>query len=129
MYQSEQNRSSIPQLIKEKKSPVLKSRGDNAYYGTADKQNVAISLKIITAKGQQRAIHYHDIISPMDFDGGSEILLSTSRVTVTITGHNLDDLFDEIIQHRVMWVKELSNSFDSSTANTPVIEEIRFEED
>lgn len=128
MYQSEQNRSSIPQLIKEKKSLVLKSRGNNAYYGTTDKQSVAISLKIITAKGQQRAIHYHDIISPMDFEGESEIILTTSRMTITIKGKNLDDLFDEIIQHRVMWVKELSNSFATNNNNDPVIETIQFEE-
>ena len=128
MHQYEQNKSSIPQLIREKKSPILKSRGNNAYYGTVDKQNLAVALKIITAQGQQRAIHYHDIISPMDFDGEATIVLMTTRMAVFIKGRNLNDLFDEIIQHRVMWVKELSNSFSKASNDDPTIEEIRFEE-
>ena len=71
--QSEQN-SILPTLLKEKRSPVLKSRGTSKFYGVADeREGNVIALKFITEVGEQRAIHYHDILSPMDYNGESKI--------------------------------------------------------
>lgn len=127
MHQSEQSRD-LPTLIKSQRSPILKSRGNNEFYGIADnREGNAISLKFITALGEQKAIHYHDILSPMDYDGESKIILSTTRLTVSIKGNNLDDLFDHIIQHQVKWIKEPDGSFVHIEDKEPLVEEIRFE--
>lgn len=111
MRQSELNRS-IPSLIKERSNPILKTRGTSEFYGIAEeREGNVIALKFITSLGEQKAIHYHDIVSPMDYNGDSEIRLMTTRVTVIIKGRNLDGLFDHIIQHQVKWVREPENSF------------------
>ena len=128
MHQSEQSRD-LPTLIKSQRSPILKSRGNNEFFGIADnREGNAISLKFITALGEQKAIHYHDILSPMDYDGECEIILSTTRLTITIKGNNLDDLFDHIIQHQVKWIKEPDQSFSDKREGDVEITSIRFEE-
>ena len=40
-----------------------------------------------------------------------KITISTTRLTITIQGKNLDDLFDHIIQHQVKWIKGPDVSF------------------
>jgi len=126
--QSGDQQSSIPSIIRNRKSPALKSRGESSFYGILDeRKGYAISLKFIQEAGTQRAIHYHDIISPIDFDGNEEITISTSRLMVTIKGKNLGDLFDHIIQHRVMWVSEPQGSFSSPEEGEVEIEEFQFE--
>lgn len=128
MRQSELNRS-IPNLIKERSNPILKTRGTSEFYGIAEeREGNVIALKFITSLGEQKAIHYHDIISPMDYNGDSEIRLMTLRVTVIINGRNLDSLFDYIIQHQVKWVKEPENSFTQGLKEDALeITSIRFE--
>ena len=110
-HQSEQSKS-IPLLLRDKKPSVLQSRGDGQFYGYADeKMGNVIALKFIAASGEQKAIHYHDVCSPMEFNGDNEIRLSTTRVAIIIKGANLERLFDRIIQHQVMWIKEPDGSF------------------
>ncbi len=129
MHQSEQNKTAISQIIAKKKSPALKSRGTSPFFGTTVKEEISVSLKLIDATGGQKAFHYHDLQSPMEFDGTSEIAISTSRLSIKIFGKNLNELFDGIIQHRVMWIKELSNSFHfQQEAKEPVVEGILIEE-
>ncbi len=127
MRQSEQNRS-IPDLIRERNSTILKSRGTSNFYGVADKQEGhVVALKFIAAAGEQKAVHYHDILSPMDYNGSSEITLLTPRLAITIRGKNLDDLFDHIIQHQVKWIQEPQNEFCPIEKNQLEVTEIRFE--
>jgi hypothetical protein len=128
MHQSERSKSSIPHLIRDKKTPILRSRGNSVYFGVTDRGTTSITLKFITSTGQQRAINYHDILSPMDYDGESEILLRTRLLEVCIKGRNLEDLFDEIIQHRVMWISEPQSSFANDDAEQPEVTSIRFED-
>jgi hypothetical protein len=126
MYQQESDRT-IPSIMKDH-SPALKSRGNSQFYGLSNERELAITLKVITANGSQKAMHYHDIISPMDYNGDSEIILCTTRLKVVITGRNLDILFDYIIQHRVMWLKEPEESFSLTDDNDAEIEAVRFED-
>jgi hypothetical protein len=127
MSQSELNRS-IPSLIKERRNSILQSRGSSEFFGVADKnEGHVLALKIILAEGDQKAIHYHDILSPMNFSGGSEITLSTTRIAIIIAGKNLDDLFDHIIQHQVKWLKEPEASFAEVSDGEVEISSIRFE--
>ncbi|MEZ4991929.1 MAG: hypothetical protein R2824_16020 [Saprospiraceae bacterium] len=128
MHQSEQSRNRSLQILRDKKSSVLKSRGDSEFFGYADKnEGNVIALKFITTLGEQKAIHYHDIVSPMDYNGETEIRLSTTRLAIIINGKNLDDLFDHIIQHQVKWVKEPDNDFPMIGESEVEISYIRFE--
>ncbi len=127
MHQSEQNRS-IPTLIKQGQNSILKSRGNNPFFGISDeKEGNVIALKFITELGEQKAIHYHDILSPMDYNGDNEITLSTLRLKIIINGKNLDNLFDYIVQHRVKELKEPQNSFADIGEEEVEITAIRFE--
>lgn len=127
MHQSEQNRR-IPTLIKEGHNSILKSRGNNPFFGIADENaGNAIALKFIFQLGEQRAIHYHDILSPMDYNGDNEIILSTTRSKIIINGKNLDKLFDYIIQHRVLFLKEPQDSFIEVSEGEVEISSIRFD--
>ncbi len=126
-HPSEQNRT-IPTLLKERKNAILQARGTSAFFGIADKnEGHVLALKLITETGEQKAIHYHDILSPMDYNGDSEITLSTTRVTIIINSKNLDDLFDHIIQHQVKWLKEPEEQFPQTEEGEVEISSIRFE--
>ena len=62
MRQSEANKS-IPNLIKERSNPILKTRGKSEFCGIAEeREGNVIALKFMTSLGEQKAIHYHDII-------------------------------------------------------------------
>lgn len=129
MRQSEQSRR-IPDLIKERSNSILKTRGTSEFFGIADeREGHAIALKFTTSLGAHRAIHYHDILSPIDYNGTTEITLSTTRLKIIITGRNLDNLFDHIIQHQVKWIREPQSSFSVISDNGEVeVSLIRFEE-
>ena len=94
MHQQEEGRK-IPTLLEQPRNSILKSRSKNPFFGVSDERvgNV-LAIKLISSIGTQKAIHYHDIISPMDFDGESQIILLTMGLKITITGHNLEKLFD-----------------------------------
>lgn len=127
MLQSEQNRI-IPDILRDKTTSVMKSRGSSPYYGLTDREiSMAVALKFVLANGEQKAIHYHDIVSPIEYDGNSRITLLTQRITVIIEGRYLDDLFDYIIQHRVKWVGEAQGSFPVIEEGKLEVREIRFE--
>jgi 3-deoxy-D-arabino-heptulosonate 7-phosphate (DAHP) synthase class II len=128
MHQQEEGRK-IPTLLEQPRNSILKSRSKNPFFGVSDERvgNV-LAIKLISSIGTQKAIHYHDIISPMDFDGESQIILLTMGLKITITGHNLEKLFDYIIQHRVMWLKEPQQSFTSQEEKEVEIKTIKFEE-
>ncbi|MEL6659543.1 MAG: hypothetical protein AAFY48_14770 [Bacteroidota bacterium] len=127
MSQSEQ--SSIPEFIRYKQgSSAFKGLGNNPFFGLAhERDGMAVAVKFTTALGEQRAIHYHDLVSPMDYDGDTEIQLCTTRIQVTIIGKNLQSLFDNIIHHRVLWIKEPEASFTEVKKGEVEITSIRFE--
>ena len=64
----------------------------------------------------------------MEYDGASKITISTTRLSITIQGKNLDDLFDYIIQHQVKWIKEPDASFMEVLEEMMEISYIKFEE-
>lgn len=131
MHPQEQNSDEITNLFRGSDN-IRKSRGNNPFFGiTVERAGIpenAIALKFITNNGEQKAIHYHDIMSPMDFDGGGNIVLSTPRLVVTIEGQDLGELFDYIIEHRVKWISEPQSSFVEVEAGKPRIISFRFEE-
>lgn len=129
MHPSERNRI-VPQILKDRnKESSIKVRGNSPYYGITDKEsNMAVAIKFVAANGEQKAIHYHDIVSPIEYDGNSRIVLLTPRISILILGQNLNDLFDYIIQHRVQWIEEPQESFGALGNESLKVSEIRFEE-
>ena len=128
MHQSEENKR-IPTLLENSKNSILKSRGKSPFFGISDERTgYVLALKVVSATGTQRAVHYHDLVSPMDFDGNAEITLSTTALKIIIKGHNLEKLFDYIIQHRVLWMKEPEESFVEIEEGAVEINTIHFEE-
>ena len=128
MPQQEENKR-IPTLLDQPRNPILKSRGKSMFFGISDERtgNV-LALKLVSSSGTQKAVHYHDIHSPMDFNGESEIILLTTALKITIKGRNLEQLFDYIIQHRVLWIKEPQDSFAVPEESEVEINTIHFEE-
>ena len=130
MSQLEQNKD-IPRLISQGLDTVRKSRSVNPFFGITNERagipENAIALKFITATGEQKALHYHDIISPLDYDGVEKITLSTVGMKVTIAGNFLEELFDYILEHRVKWITEPQTSFEEIEEGKPRITGITFE--
>ena len=129
MRQSEQSKS-IPEFLryKDNSSSAIKTLGNNPFYGLAhERDGMAVAFKIVTALGEQKAIHYHDLVSPIEYNGDTEIQLCTTRIQVKIIGKNLEQLFDNIIQHRVIWIKEPDSSFINEEASSVVVSSIRIE--
>jgi len=130
MHQSEQSNSSIPEFLRYKQGPssALKALGNNPFYGLAhERDGMAVALKFTTALGEQKAVHYHDLVSPMEYNGDTEIQLCTTRIQVIIVGKNLQQLFDNIIQHRVVWIKEPDSSFTDVKDGDVEVSSIRFD--
>lgn len=129
MHQSEQSKS-IPEFLryKDSSSSAIKALGNNPFFGLAhERDGMAVALKFTSAMGNQKAIHYHDLVSPMEYNGDTEIQLCTTRIQVVIVGRNLQQLFDNIIQHRVIWIKEPDSSFQDVKEGDVEVQSIRFE--
>ena len=118
-YRQKVDSKPIGKLLQDTKPDFLDKRRrlsvDFTFYGiTPSKQGmpeIAISFKIIKASGAQIYVQYHELISPMEFDGASTLSLATPNLAITITGKNLGDLADYFGEHWVMWMKEPDSDF------------------
>jgi len=97
------------------------------FFGLAHNQANPIGFKIIFAGGNIAAIQYHDIISPLTYDGQSTIELLTPALSIKIIGKNLGVLFDLLFENRVAWMKEPDSSFIQEARDQPEIEAIKME--
>lgn len=98
-----------------------------AFFGLAHNQTTPLGFKIFFAAGKIAAIHYHDLISPFEFDGACNIKLKTPALELKITGKNLSILFDHLFENRVAWIKEPDTSFAQVSEGQPEIEAITLE--
>ncbi|WP_143473501.1 hypothetical protein [Flavilitoribacter nigricans] len=89
---------------------------------------MAVALKFVMRSGEQKAVHYHDILSPIEYDGNALITLYTSRLTIRIEGQYLGALFDYIIQHRVKSIEEPQSTFPSEGPGKLAVNSILFED-
>lgn len=83
---------------------------DNPVYGITKtlrgEPTLSMALKIILKNGRQLAFNYHELVSPIEYDGASQIIIQTLTKTIKIEGRNLETLFDYILEHRLVWMKE-----------------------
>lgn len=100
---------------------------DYLFFGLAHNQANPVGFQITFAAGNVAAIYYHDIISPLEYDGSGIIKISTPSIDIKITGKNLGVLFDFLFESRVAWIKEPDSSFVQPGEDQPEIESIKLE--
>src|SRR5690606_14687505 len=102
------------------------AQAQNSFYGLAHAQVNPVGFKVLFADGRVAFIQYHDIISPLTFDGTGEIELRTPAMSLKITGRNLATLFEHLCAHRVAWVKEPEGSFFQVSEGQAEIDQIGY---
>ena len=115
-YPQKENRAQINKILQDRgtRQDFTDSRirisKDFPFYGVTQTKSghaeISLALKIIKANGEQLIIQYHELISPMRFNGADKIELSTSYLKITISGKNLGVLVDYLAEHRLVWIKE-----------------------
>ena len=90
---------------------------------------VSLALKLIMEDGSQLEIQYHEFVSPMKFDGATLIEISTPTLSIKINGKNLQSIFDYLMEHRLVWIKEPDSSMVETKEGEAEIEKIEIEED
>ena len=109
---------------------ILTSRGNNGgfgdikirrsrdfrFYGITQSRTGTpehtFALKIIKSDKEQLVIPYHDIGTPIKFDGKGIIEISAASIHLIIEGKGLDKILDYLAEHRLMWIKEPETSED-----------------
>ena len=136
-YQEKVGKKEIPKLLERKKQQyskpsVIRPSENFTFYGvtktkTGDAE-VSIALKIIMEDGSQLVIQYHEINSPMRYNGADTIELYTPTLSIKIIGNNLDILIDYLAEQRLVWIKEPDSDFSKTDEEEPEIEKIDIEE-
>ena len=137
-HQRKEDKDPISRIIKEKKgiSSIKDKRvrisKDFTFYGvTVTKSGdpeISLALKIIKESGEQLIIQYHEMISPMRYDGAGLIEFSTPYLSVKIEGKNLGDIIDYLAEHRLVWIKEPDSDFIESKDKEAKVERIEVTE-
>ena len=99
---------------------VTKTKGGDA--------EISLALKLIMENGSQYIVQYHEINSPMKYDGANTIELNTSTLSILITGKRLDNIIDYLAEHRLVWIKEPDSDFTEVDEAEPEIEKIEIKE-
>jgi len=120
-HQQKESKKKISDIIQDKRGGQdftdtrIRISKDFAFYGVTQTKSgqaeISLALKIIKADGEQLIIQYHELISPMRFNGVDKIELSTSSLKIIILGKNLGDLIDYLAEHRLVWIKEPDSDF------------------
>lgn len=130
--------NAIERILSEKRVPDFGDRRvriskDFTFYGVTQTKSgepeISIALKLIMANGSQLIIQYHELISPMRYNGADKIELSTTSLSIVITGKNLQDVFDYLAEHRLVWIKEPDSDFVQAKEGEGVVEgvEVKFD--
>ena len=135
-HQQEEGKKPFGKLIQDKKPNYLDKRirvsEDFPFYGVtktkAGEPEITIALKLIMADGSQLIVQYHELISPMRYDGANTIKLSTLTLEIIVTGKNLDNLIDYLAEHRLMWIKEPDSDWGEVKEGEIKIERIEVKE-
>ena len=135
-HQEKVGKRDIPTLLNKKrdsysKPSVIRPSENFTFYGItktkAGDAEISIALKLIMENGSQLIIQYHEINSPMKYDGATTIELNTSTLSVKITGKRLEDIIDYLAEHRLVWIKEPDSDFTETNEAEPEIEQITIE--
>lgn len=106
---------------------------EDSLFGLAIGNTQAISFRVDFESGEQYFIQYHELISPLKFNGSSEILLETPYLLIKIIGRNLNQIFEYLGHHRLGWLKEPDGDWMKMHINDldnkkPAIKEIKIQD-
>ena len=120
-HQQKEDRKPIGKLLQERKGIAdfadtrIRMSKDFTFYGITQTKSgdaeISLALKIIMASGEQLIVQYHELISPIRFNGVDEIKISTTTLSVIIKGKNLEKIIDYLAEHRLVWIKEPDSDF------------------
>ena len=137
-HQQKEDRKPIGKIIQEKRGVSsftdtrIRISKDFTFYGVTQTKSgnpeISLALKIIKENGEQLIIQYHELMSPMRFDGATTIKLATPSLTIKIIGKNLTDILDYLAEHRLVWIKEPDSDFLQAKEDEVEIESIEIEE-
>ena len=137
MDQLEQNKPKPPRYFTDKvlathqQGEVIRKSKDRTFFGyTYEKQGthpLSLAIDIRTKDGNRSATFFHEISSPIIFDPSGSICFKTSSQEIKIEGRNLEFIYELLMEHRLVWIKEMDDSFPVSEATEPIIESIKTE--
>lgn len=136
-HQEKVGKREIPTLLSKKKEgyskrSAIRPSENFTFYGITKTKGgdaeISLALKLIMENGSQYIIQYHEINSPMKYDGATTIELNTPTLSITISGKRLDDIIDYLAEHRLVWIKEPDSDFTETNEAEPEIEKITIEE-
>ena len=120
-YPQKENRAQLNKILQDRENAQgfadsrIRISKDFPFYGVTQTKSghaeISLALKIIKANGEQLIVQYHELISPMRFNGADKIELSTSYLKIAISGKNLGSLIDYLAEHRLVWIKEPDSDF------------------
>lgn len=107
-----------------------KSEAPEAYdfFSLSDPTVKPLGFRVFFASGGIAAFYYHDLVSPMRYDGRELIEINFPSFTIRITGKNLETLFDYFFAQRVLWIKEPDTSFIEEHEHKPSIQSVSIED-
>lgn len=133
-HQQKENNRLVEQILQEKRGvpEFIDSRvrisKDFTFYGVTQTKSghaeISIALKMKMKDGSQLIIQYHELLSPMRYNGADKIELTTTGLTIVITGKNLEPIIDYLAEHRLVWIKEADSDFMQVEEGEVEIEEI-----
>ena len=135
-HQEKVGKRTIPTLLDRKnkysKPSSIRPSDNFTFYGITKTKGgdaeISLALKLIMENGSQLIIQYHELNSPMKYDGVTTIELATTTLSITITGKRLDDIIDYLAEHRLVWIKEPDSDFTEVDEAKPEIEKIEVKE-
>lgn len=107
-----------------KKVGQLKQPSNSSYepcFGLAAEGKRPNGIRLFFSNGEVALIYYHDLMSPLRFNGSDTITLRTPFLVITIKGKNLDRIMDGLLEQNLVWIKELSGSMSQIPDNEPDI--------
>ena len=118
-HQERVSKNELPAFIQKEKSKIADTRirpsQDFTFFGItktrAGEPVMSLALKLILKNGEQIIIQYHEMTSPMRYDGSGKIIFSTTTLGITIQGNNLDNIIDYLAEYRLVWIKEPDSDF------------------
>ena len=135
-HQEKVGKKKIPTLLERKnkysKPSSIRPSDNFTFYGITKTKGgdaeISLALKLIMENGSQLIIQYHELNSPMKYDGATTIELATTTLSITITGKRLDDIIDYLAEHRLVWIKEPDSDFTEIEEAEAEIEKIEVKE-
>ena len=137
-HQPKDDKKPIGKLIQEKRGlsnlsdTRIRISNDYTFYGVtktkAGDAETSLALKIILESGEQLIVQYHEMVSPLRYDGATTIQISTPTISIKIEGKNLDDIIDYLAEHRLVWIKEPDSDFTQVKVGDVEIEKIEVKE-